>query len=143
MKRSLRNAIRGHQHMQQRAGQDKREKGNARIKRLCLHSMGDTEILSYYNLTTLSPTEWPVGKDEDYVSEDDLALPDGQLRPKYVSLERGPSLRESVPGSQRGKDGVQNLVQKDEPDPLGTGSSVMQLLHRQGLRANDDPRLRE
>lgn len=105
--------------------------------------MTDTEVLSYYNLTTLNPVEWPAEKDEDYASEDDLTLPDGQLRPKYASLERGPSLRESVPGSQRGKDGVQNLVQKDEPDPLGTGSSVLQLLHRQGMRANDDSRIRK
>ena len=62
---------------------------------------------------------------------------------RYSALERAASDRRSVlPGSQRTGDGVENLVQKDEPDPLGSTESVVRILRQLGLPVTEDPKLR-
>ena len=72
---------------------------------------------------------------------------------RYSALERGIRSRTSVPGSQKIGDGVENLVQQDEPDPLGLvgalgGSrgerergSVVQVLRQKGVPVDEDVRL--
>lgn len=114
--------------------------------------MADYErtVLEHYQLLTAFPTEWPSAKDQSDASDDDDEIAhkkrNGAVRsskPRYSALERATSDRRSlVPGSQKTGDGVENLVQKDEPDPLGTGESVVRILRARGLPVQDDIRLR-
>ena len=72
---------------------------------------------------------------------------------RYSALERGIRSRTSIPGSQKIGDGVENLVQKDEPDPLGLvgmsgggrgereRGSVVQVLREKGVPVDEDVRL--
>lgn len=113
--------------------------------------MADYErmVLDHYQLSTPYPVEWPAEKDlSDFSEEDEVAQPSRNTirksKPRYSALERATSDRKStVPGSQKTGDGVENLVQKDEPDPLGTADSVVLILRQQGLPVQDDTRLRE
>jgi exocyst complex component 2 len=82
-------------------------------------------VVNHYNLPTSFPEEWPAEKDESEGSDvEDLSkikLNAGVRRSKsrYSALERVGSDRKSlVPGSQKTRDGRDNLAQKDEPDPL-------------------------
>ena len=107
------------------------------------------DILNHYNITTPFPTEWPAEKDESDGSDDDLP-PKGvaksllrRSRSRYSALERsGSDRRTLVPGSEKTGDGVENLVQKDEPDPLGGTDSVVRVLKHKGIPVEDDQRLR-
>lgn len=104
-------------------------------------------ILNHYNLTSPFPTAWPDDKNDSDVSEDEqpASRKDGIRRSKsrYSALERtGSDRRSLVPGAQKSKDGQDNLVQKDEPDPLGTSSSVVRALRHKGLPVDEDTRLR-
>src|SRR5947207_10415276 len=105
-------------------------------------------ILNHYNLSSPFPEAWPEDKDRNGDSDDDqtnkatskLAR---SSKSRYSALGRGANDRRSlVPGLQRSRDGVENLVQKDEPDPLGTTESVVRTLRQQGLPVDDDVRLR-
>ena len=73
---------------------------------------------------------------------------------RYSALERGTRSRTSVPGSQKIANGVENLVQQDEPDPLGLVSAyggagrgerdrgtVVQVLRQKGIPVDEDVRL--
>lgn len=72
---------------------------------------------------------------------------------RYSALERGIRSRTSVPGSQKIGDGVENLVQQDEPDPLGLvgapgggrgereRGSVVRVLRQKGVPVDEDVRL--
>jgi exocyst complex component 2 len=103
----------------------------------------ETKLLSHYKLDTLFPSEWPAEKDQEE-SSDDEALPGLAKRKskgRYSSLSRNATLRGSVPGAERNKEGIENLVQKDEPDPLGGPQSVIQVLRQRGLPVEDDARL--
>ncbi|KAL6923516.1 hypothetical protein ACHAP8_001443 [Fusarium lateritium] len=109
--------------------------------------MADMErtILDFYQIPTLYPTEWPAEKDLEDLDEDEedekgAALKRRQSR--YQALERAVSQRKSnIPrGDDQG--GVGNIVQKDEPDPLGTTDSVVRTLKHLGLPLQDDHRLR-
>lgn len=105
--------------------------------------MAESTLLNHYNLTTLYPTEWPEEKDQDDDALDvDVTAQSNSTRPKYTSLQRGSSVRSIVPGSQRSKDGVETLVQKDEADPLGGADSVVRILRQRGLPVEEDSRLR-
>ncbi len=107
------------------------------------------DVLNHYNISTPFPTEWPVEKDESDGSDDDLP-PKGvaksllrRSRSRYSALERsGSDRRTLVPGSEKIGDGVENLVQKDEADPLGGADSVVRVLRHKGLPVEDDQRLR-
>jgi exocyst complex component 2 len=104
-------------------------------------------ILSHYKVNTLFPTAWPPEKDADDSSEDESVsrLPPTRNRmskSRYSVLERNASGRATVPGAERTKDGRDNLVQKDESDPLGMSRSVMQVLKQRGLPVEDDQKLR-
>ena len=115
--------------------------------------MADYErtILTHYNLATPYPSEWPAAKDESDASDEDLPLPlKAQLnvplrrsKSRFSALERNSTGRRSlVPGSQKTRDGLENLVQKDEPDPLGGYESVVRVLRDRGLPVESDQRLR-
>lgn len=114
-------------------------------------SMTDYErqVLDHYQLSTAYPVEWPAEKDLSDASDDEEAVPqrNGQVRrskSRYSALERVTSDRKSlVPGSQKTGDGLENLVQRDEADPLGTTESVVRILRQLGLPVQDDTRLRE
>ncbi len=105
-------------------------------------------VLDHYQLSTPYPVEWPADKDLSDVSDEEDAQPkrNGMMRrskSRYSALERVSSDRKSlVPGSQKTKDGHENLVQRDEPDPLGSTDSVVRILRQLGLPVQDDSRLR-
>ena len=106
-------------------------------------------ILHYYNLATPYPSEWPAEKDDSDASEEDLPTAFNNTstirrsKSRYSALERSGSDRRSfVPGTERTGNGAGNLVQKDEPDPLGGPDSVVRILRQRGLPVEDDARLR-
>lgn len=114
---------------------------------------GDYErtVLDHYQLSTAYPVEWPAEKDQSDASEDEDSKPvrsgmqHGIRRSKsrYSALERVASDRKSfLPGSQRGDNGVENMVQRDEPDPLGTTDSVVRILRQLDLPVQEDSKLR-
>ena len=106
-------------------------------------------ILNHYNLTNPFPTSWPAEKNESDTSDQEK---DGKLSRNYVrrsksrysALERHGSDRGSlVPGTEKLPHGQENLVQKDEPDPLGGSDSVVRTLRQRGLPVEEDSRLSE
>ena len=107
-------------------------------------------VLNHYNLTNSFPTAWPAEKDESDASEDEIKPGDHsktairRSRSRYSALQSSGSDRRSlVPGSQKLRDGHENLVQKDEPDPLGVTDSVVRVLRQKGLPVEEDQRLSE
>ncbi|KAI4255933.1 MAG: hypothetical protein LQ352_002318 [Teloschistes flavicans] len=106
-------------------------------------------LLNHYNITNLYPTAWPSEKDESDASEDEkpatttAGLAHQRSKSRYSALARSTSDRRSlVPGTERTGDGIENLVQKDEPDPLGGPDSVVRVLRQKGLPVEEDQRLR-
>lgn len=111
--------------------------------------MADFErtVLDFYQLTTPYPTEWPAEKNVSDASDDDeddfQKKKRNRRKSKYQALERAVSNRGSVvPGAENSGTGVGNIVQRDEPDPLGTTDSVVKAMQAVGLPMKEDPRLR-
>ncbi|KAM7204483.1 Exocyst complex component Sec5 domain containing protein [Naviculisporaceae sp. PSN 640] len=110
--------------------------------------MADLErtVLDFYGVSTLYPTEWPAEKNVDSENSDDedaKKKKQNRRKSRYQALERAVSNRSSViPGSENSGSGVGNLVQRDEPDPLGTTDSVVRTLKLLGVPVQDDIRLR-
>lgn len=108
----------------------------------------ERKVLEYYQLPTAYPVEWPAEKDLSDTSdeEDSKNTRNGIVRrskSRYTALERVASDRRSlIPGTQKTGDGRENIVQKDEVDPLGTTESVVRILRQLGLPVSDDARLR-
>lgn len=106
----------------------------------------DTVVLNYYNITTPFPTAWPPEKDDSDPDEPLLGAGFGFQRPKsrYHVLEHNGGGRPSlVPGSEKLGGGLENLVQKDEADPLGSADSVIRVLRQRGAAVDEDQRLSE
>lgn len=106
--------------------------------------MADFErsVLEFYQLPTAFPSEWPAEKDaNDALAEG--ADPSGQSRRKsrYLALETALNERRSLLAGPDGNS-IGSIVQKDEPDPLGSSDSVVRSLKQMGLPIKDDPRLR-
>ncbi|KAL8737000.1 MAG: hypothetical protein Q9181_002111, partial [Wetmoreana brouardii] len=106
-------------------------------------------ILNHYNIANLYPTAWPAEKDASEASEDEqpasksTGLAHKRSKSRYSALARSASDRRSlVPGTEKTGDGVENLVQKDEPDPLRGPDSVVHILRQKGLPVEEDQRLR-
>ncbi|OCK81359.1 hypothetical protein K432DRAFT_424986 [Lepidopterella palustris CBS 459.81] len=105
-------------------------------------------LQNHYNITTLFPNEWPAEK--DISSDEDEGLPPkstmvNQVRrskSRFSALDRSGSYRQKLPGTETTRDGTENLVQKDEPDSLGSFPSVVQVLRQRGLPVEDDIKLR-
>ncbi|KAL2261560.1 hypothetical protein VTK26DRAFT_3890 [Humicola hyalothermophila] len=109
--------------------------------------MADLErtVLDFYQISTLNPVQWPAEKDNDSdVSDDEAAKKKANRRKsRYQALERAVSTRSSIiRGSENSGSGVGNLVQRDEPDPLGSTDSVVRTLKHIGLPLQDDVKLR-
>lgn len=110
----------------------------------------ETQLLNKYNISTLFPAQWPEEKDNSSDSEDEG--PASQRPPtlqamrrsksRFSVLETGGGFSRRREGVEKTKDGVENLVQKDEQDPLGTYPSVVQVLRQRGLAVEDDTKLR-
>ena len=105
-------------------------------------------ILNHYILTNPLPTAWPAEKDESDASEEETTGTSPsktairRSRSRYSALQRNSSDHRSlVPGSQKLRDGHENLVQKDEPDPLGVNDSVVRVLRQKGLPVEEDQHL--
>lgn len=110
--------------------------------------MADLErtVLDFYQLSNPYPVEWPDEKNGSDVSEDDEAQKKANRRKsRYQALEKAVSNRNSMlPGQQKSASGTGNVVvQKDEPDPLGTTDSVVRTLKQLGVPVQEDPRLRK
>nr|POF04876.1 exocyst complex component sec5 [Quercus suber] len=116
----------------------------------------ERQLLNHYKLTNLFPSEWPHQDDDgsdDDEADDDLAnaLParhpsklstnSRSSQSRFRNIDRHASLRSSISGTQR-HDGVDSLVQKDEPDPLGMAPSVASELRRRGLPVEENINLR-
>lgn len=115
----------------------------------------ETQLLNKYNIPSLFPSQWPEEKDRGSDDEDDDPAPaqpaytpqsrgSVSRRPKsrYSVLEGGGGFQRRRTGVEKTKDGVENLVQKDEQDPLGAFPSVVQVLRQRGLPVEDDVKLR-
>jgi exocyst complex component 2 len=101
----------------------------------------DRDVLTHFNIPNPYPTEWPKELDSD--DDEDTAAGVRRSRSRYSALERTASERKSLlPGSQKTGDGRANLVQKDEPDPLGAPGSVVTNLRQRGLPVEADIRLK-
>lgn len=108
--------------------------GNADLER---------EVLSHYNIPTRFPNEWPTELDQSDDEEEDPKAGVRRSRSRYSALERAASDRRTfIPGSQQTRDGKANVVQKDEPDPLGAPRTVVTSLKHRGLPIDHDSRLR-
>jgi exocyst complex component 2 len=118
--------------------------------------MSDYEraILQHYHLSTPYPVEWPAEKDHSDGSDEEheekhetprLQVTRGRTKSRFSALEQVASDRRGrrlVPGSQKTGSGVENLVQRDEADPLGTSMSVVRVLAQLGLPIQEDAELR-
>jgi len=115
----------------------------------------ERKVLDFYQLEHPYPTTWPAERSDanssDEDEDNDAAAGGNNMRKRaarrksrYQALERAVSNRRSfIPGSeQSGTGGGVNLVQKDEPDPLGTTDSVVRALRMMNLPVKDDVRLR-
>jgi exocyst complex component 2 len=104
-------------------------------------------LLNKYNLTTLWPTRWPDEKNDDSDSDTErpaAAAPQAvrRSRSRYSVLEDRSRFSRLVPGAEISKDGKENLVQKDEQDPLGMYPSVVQVLRTRNVQVEEDIKLR-
>ncbi|UKZ85344.1 uncharacterized protein TrAFT101_001208 [Trichoderma asperellum] len=103
--------------------------------------MSDYErtILEFYQLPTAYPSEWPAEKDDDSSGDEGDPKKHGRQKSRYQALESSGDGKGAAVGR---KGGVNNMVLKDEPDPLGTTDSVVRSLRENGLQVQDDVRLR-
>lgn len=106
------------------------------------------DVAQQYSLSTIYPEEWPTDLDTSDESEYDAPQPEvtpsvRRSQTRYSALLRhGSDRRSIIPGSQRTGDGRDNLVQKDEPDPMGNSESVMSMLRKRGIPVDDDSRVK-
>lgn len=104
--------------------------------------MADLEVVNHYNLPSPYPEEWPAELDQSD-SEDEALASKQKRHSRYSALERPTNDRRSLfLGSKKDGEGADNLVHKDERDPLGTGESVVAILKQRGLSVDEDARLR-
>lgn len=101
----------------------------------------EQDVYKYYSLPTPYPEEWPAELDEnDSENEFHNAQFDpnsSRAKTRYSALHQG-----DASGFHKSGDGNDDLVQKDEPDPLGTSESVVKLLKHRGLSVEQDSRTR-
>ncbi|KAI1825526.1 exocyst complex component Sec5-domain-containing protein [Xylaria intraflava] len=118
----------------------------------------DRDVLDFYGISSMLPTTWPSEKNDKSDDSDSEREQQQQQhrqqkqqqkkkinrrKSRYDALERAVGNRSSiVAGSEISASGVSNLVQKDEPDPLGTSDSVVGTLKGLGVPVQNDTRLR-
>lgn len=104
--------------------------------------MDDIDIASHYNLPSADPEEWPAALDDEDQPGDETLHKRSSSR-RYIALERNNSSTRSLNlGSTKSNNGREHLVQKDEPDPLGSRDTVLNILQRRGLSGEVDSRLK-
>ncbi|EAU39112.1 conserved hypothetical protein [Aspergillus terreus NIH2624] len=104
--------------------------------------MANVDVANYYNIPSAYPEEWPAELDESDESDTETLGRRGS-RSRYFALERSNSgYKGATPGSYKGPNGRDNAAKMDEPDPLGTGDSVLKILKRRGLSLDEESRLR-
>lgn len=112
------------------------------------HAMAEVDIASHYGLPSEFPEEWPAELDEEEGTDEESLQGDGGAgsrahKSRYFALERSGSHR--TLGSQKGGGTAASrdtLAQKDEPDPLGSGDSVLKILKKRGLSVDEESRVR-
>ncbi|OAA62350.1 exocyst complex component Sec5 [Cordyceps fumosorosea ARSEF 2679] len=107
--------------------------------------MADFErtVLEFYQLPSPYPSEWPAEKDaEDAATDGTDAWGNNKRTSRYQALESTVNERRNLMNTADGKGGMNSLVQRDEPDPLGSSDSVVRSLKNLGLPMQDDIRLR-
>ncbi|KAJ2903464.1 uncharacterized protein MKZ38_009863 [Zalerion maritima] len=106
----------------------------------------ERQVLEYYQLPNPFPTEWPADKNQSDDSEEEQESMKAKIakrKSRYQALEKAINKRQSyLPGSETSAGGATNLVQKDEPDPLGSSDSVVRVLRSMGVPIHEDQRLR-
>lgn len=103
----------------------------------------ERNLLNHYRLTTLYPTAWPTRDDSDSEDEDELGRSTSRNSlARFPGLDKHGSVRSRMSSSKENGGGSGNLVQKDEPDPLGIAPSVVSELRRRGLDVEDNLKLR-
>lgn len=108
-------------------------------------AVSERDIVNHYNIATPFPDEWPAeldDNDDDSNAIDEVASPREDIsaqkhRSRYWALQPQTS---GFPGQKSNK--RDNLVLKDESDPLGTSNSVVEALKLQGLPVEDNIALR-
>ncbi|KAL4738064.1 exocyst complex component Sec5-domain-containing protein [Aspergillus similis] len=103
--------------------------------------MTDADVAHFYNLPSAYPEEWPAELDDEDEEEGE-ALQRRGSKSSYHVLDRSNSRRGPNLGSMKGNNSRENLVKVDEPDPLGSTSSVLNTLKKRGLPVAEDSRLR-
>ncbi|KAI5295559.1 hypothetical protein KEM52_000995 [Ascosphaera acerosa] len=105
-------------------------------------------IREYYHLPSAFPEEWPADLEDSDISDneaDDSTQASGKglhldrRKSRYFALQ-GERRKSMIPSADRTAD--DDLVAQDEPDPLGTSSSVVSILKRRGLPVDRDTRMR-
>ena len=103
--------------------------------------MTDRDVTDHYGLPSAFPEEFPAELDESDESEDESGNKRNSRR--YFALGRNSSQHRSLNlGTIKSNDGREHLVQKDEPDPLGSRNTVLNLLQKRGLSLDDESRLK-
>lgn len=104
--------------------------------------MSDLDVANHYGLPSAFPEEWPAELDEGDPLDYEASHKRSNSR-RYFALERNNSGHRSLNlGSMKSNDGREQLVQKDEPDPLGSRDTVVNILQRRGLSLDDESRLK-
>lgn len=112
--------------------------------------MADIDIASHYGLPAEFPEEWPAELDEEDETDEESLHGGGtgsrSHKSRYFALERSGSHRtlgsQTAGGGGGGGGSRDTLAQKDEPDPLGSGDSVLKILKKRGLSVDDESRVR-
>lgn len=108
----------------------------------------EQELLSYYNLTTLDPNQWPSSKNTGEEEDDDPTPAARQAKAKHQKryttlggIPRAPALNNELPPLPNSKSGTSPSIPKDEADPITGASSVIALLRARHLPVDHDPEL--
>jgi len=106
--------------------------------------MDERAILEFYHIQTLFPEAWPAENNSDASDSDDekkkKKLKLQRRKSRYQALERTTTRRSLLESG--GKGGTGPVVQKDEPDPLGSSDSVVRSLKLLGVPVQDNARIR-
>ncbi|TKX22685.1 exocyst complex component SEC5 [Elsinoe australis] len=110
----------------------------------------ERNLLNHYQLTNLYPSEWPKRDDDSDGSEEEKPVRRNTSQrsnraSRRMSRFSGLDMRASYKSRLSDKDtggGSGNIVQKDEPDPLGISPSVVSQLRARGLDVEDNLKLR-
>lgn len=112
----------------------------------------ERDLLNHYQLSSLYPSEWPKRDDESDASDDEQPAVQRNVSnrstkasrrvSRFSGLDSKTNYKSRLSGSKETGSGSGNLVQKDEPDPLGISPSVVSSLRARGLSVEDDLKFR-